>query len=235
VAPLVNTLRPQTLFYMLVNITQSGTNLVADGRYCDRAEIDQPSSPTKVVMPDAWAHTEKLFARPGTLVAGGDGIPVLTFPTLVEVAGAILPNPATDPLPTDPTDPAVFDEDHDGNPGITLRITGLANGVMYVDQRQTTAISAIPVAPDRFLGKMDFTSQQNVLDSDPTSLKGLYEQGKASPDATLCSSTFTMVKVASAGNASAVDASAIDAGGLDGGTGVTCEWLRTQEAVLFPQ
>ena len=38
----------------------------------------------------------------------------------VVVVGADLADPANDPLPTEPTDPAVADEDGDGNPGVTM-------------------------------------------------------------------------------------------------------------------
>jgi hypothetical protein len=214
---------PETLFYMLITLTQSGTDIVADGRYCDRTEIDQPGSLITVVLPDKWAHTEKLVRRPGKLVVGADGIPVLSFPTLVELAGAVA-DATTDQVPTSVTDPRVIDEDNDGHPGITINLTGTLTGSLYSVQRQTTAIAAIPVASDRFEGTLDFTSEQKVLDSSPALITQLYGQAVSYPDPALCSSTFAMVKVA--------DATTVDAGS---GSAVSCEWVRANEAVLFPE
>ena len=230
-APSVGLLHPKTLFYMLVNLTQSGTDIVADGRYCDRAEIDQPGSLVTVVVPDKWAHTEKPVRRPGQLVVGADGVSVLSFPLLVELAGAV-PDATTDQLPTSVSDPHVIDEDNDGHPGITVNLTGMLLGSLYSVQRQTTAIIAIPVAPDRFEGVLDFASKQNVLDSYPTSLTALYGQAVAYSDPSECSSTFAMVKVADATNVAPLDASTLDA---SDGSPPSCAWLRDNEAVLFPQ
>jgi hypothetical protein len=232
-APLVGTLRPQTIFYVLATLTQSGTDVVATGRYCDRAEIDQPGSLTTVVVPYQWAHTEKPLNRTGRLVAGGDGVSVLTFPTLVEFAGMV-PDLSTNPLPTSPTDPRVIDEDNDGHPGITINLAGAVQGSVYAVQRQTTAIVAIPVAADRFEGKLDFLSEQKVLDSTSPLITSLYGQAVASVDPTPCSSTFAMVKVADAPGSGMLDASA-GAASPDGGGALGCEWVRANETRLFPQ
>jgi hypothetical protein len=218
---LANPLHPKTLFYMAVKLTQSGSEVVADGHYCDRSEIDEPGSLITVVMPDKWAHTEKPVRRSGSLVVGADGTPVLSFPPLVELAGAVA-DATTDQLPTDIDDPRVIDEDNDGHRGITINLTGTLNGSLYSVQRQTTAITAIPVAADRFEGLLDFTSEQKVLDSSNELITKLYGQAVAYPDPTRCSSTFAMVKVA--GDS-----------GVDAGDAVSCEWVRKNESVLFPQ
>jgi hypothetical protein len=232
VAPIVGTLRPKTLFYMLADISQSGASIVASGRYCDRAEVDQPGTLTKVVVPDQWAHTEKVFTRPGTLAVGTDGIAVLAFSPLVELAGAVA-DATTDALPTGLDDRRVIDEDGDGHPGITMNITGALTGSLYSVQRQTTALAGIAVAPDRFEGKLDFASQQLVLDSYPTLLTGLYRQAAATTDPTPCTSTFEMVKVSDELSAGALDASSPGGEGPDGGT-PGCAWVRANETVLFP-
>jgi len=215
-------LYPQTLFYMLTTMNQSGSTVVANGVYCDRAEIDQPSSRVTVVMPDKWAHTQKVVNRSGTLAMGAGGISVLNFGPLVELAGAV-PGPDTDALPTTVTDPRVIDEDQDGNPGITINITGLVTGSLYSVQRQVTSIAAIPVAPDRFEGVLSFISDQKVLDSNPVLLTTLYATALATTDPTPCASTFAMVKVAEAEAA------------VDAGPAVSCEWVRQHETALFPE
>lgn len=213
-------LHPKTAFYMLTTMTQAGTAVVADGRYCDRSELDNGSLVT-VIIPDAWAHTEKPFHRSGTLTVGNDGLPVLDFPTLVELAGAVA-DATTDELPTNSTDPRVIDEDNDGHLGITVDVTGQVTGSLYSVQRQTTAILAVPVANDRFEGALSFLSEEKVLASDPALLASLYATALAITDPTPCTSTFAMVKVA--------DGTSLDAGGAP----IDCAWVRANETILFP-
>ena len=225
----------QSFYYLLMTIKQTGTAVVADGRYCDRIEIDSPKSIAPVTIPARWAHTEKPIHRTGKFALGNDGIFVLDSPSaedspLVEIAGA---DPAVASLPTSADDPGVVDEDRDGHPGITVTLSGsLVSGSLYTAQKQTTSVHAIAVAPDRVEGSLAFSSIQNVLGSDPASLTdpnslvgaALTKPGTTSPDPTLCNSTYVMVKIAGA-----------PGGGVDGGGGVSCEWVRANEASLFSQ
>jgi len=230
-------LYPMSVGYILVTISQSGTAIVADGRYCDRIEKDPPGSLVPVVIPDKWAHTEKPVHRTGTFVAGSDGVPLFTLDPSVEVAGAVLADP-NDPLPTKPTDLTVIDEDNDGHPGITIDTAGIAPGSMYSVQRQTTSAVGIPVAADRIEGVLSYLSSQVVLESDPASLATLYAAGTTLPDLTACDSTFAMVKVEDAPVTGSADGGDVDGGGaigsaIDAGA-ITCSWVRANETVLFP-
>jgi len=245
--------KTQSVFYILMTIQQTGTKVVSNGRYCDRSEIDPPTSLAPVVIPDQWAHTEKLVQRTGTFAPGGDGSSyVLDFPALTEVAGANI-DPANESLPTRGDDFRVIDEDGDGQPGITVDLIGqLFKGSLYSVQEQKTSVAAIAVAPNRVEGTLAFWSTQNVIGSnpsslsDPTSLVGqaLTKPGAYSSDPILCNSAFKMVKVADAPVGSAVDggdvdagaihAGEVDSGAVDGGGGSTCAWVRANEAALFP-
>ncbi len=222
VSVLGGTLRPQTLFYMVTTMSQAGDKVTASGFYCDRAQIDQPGSMVAVIMPDKWAHTEKVVNRSGTLTVGADHVPLLQFAPLVELAGAV-PGPDTDAVPTTLDDPRVIDEDQDGHPGITINVTGLATGSLYAVQRQVTAIAAIPVATDRFEGTLTFSSEQKVLDSNPAGLTVIYATAQATTDSTPCASNFSMVKVAESATS------------IDAGPAVSCAWVRDNEGVLFPK
>jgi hypothetical protein len=227
VSALGTKLHPKSVFYILTTITQSGSAVAANGHYCDRTEIDEASSGVTVIIPDKWAHTEKVMNRSGTLAVGADGVPVLNFPSLVEFAGARM-SADTDPLPTTATDARVIDEDLDGNPGITVSVTGLVAGRLYSVQRQTTSIAAVAVAADRFEGVLSFKSEQNVIGSSPATLQAFYASAVAAPDTTPCSSTFGMVRVADA--PATPGAPVMD----KGGTPIDCTWVRAQEATLFP-
>lgn len=53
----------------------------------------------------------------------------------VMLVGVTLDNPLTDELPGDASDPRIFDQDEDGNPGVTVKVAGFISGDIYVVQR----------------------------------------------------------------------------------------------------
>lgn len=233
-APTLVPFHIQSVFYLLYDVRQDGSLVSIAGRYCDRTEVDPPGAMVPVIIPAAWAHTEKPVQRSGSFAVGAGGFPVLTLLPSIEIAGAKLASPS-DPLPTGPTDPRVFDEDGDGNPGITVVLNGTAfSGSVFSAQRQTTSATAIVVAADRIEGKLDFASEQKVLASVPSSIADLYKLAETTSDQIACSSTFAMVKVA---EAPPLDGGSVDAGAADGGqlSPITCDWVRAREAILFPQ
>jgi len=204
----------QNVYYQLLTVEQAGNSITIDGRYCDRTEVNDPNASVPVLIPDAWAHTETVVHRTGEITPSATGYSVLTLPELDEVIGANLAS-ATDALPTAADDPRVYDEDSDGQPGITIRLGGaLNNGSVYSVQSQATTVNAVAVSSSRLEGALTFTSNQTVLASNPSTIKGLYAASKTSPDFAVCASTFVMVKVAAADVP-------------------TCASLRANEAMLF--
>jgi hypothetical protein len=245
-AAVVGQLRTESDFYLLVTISQTGSALVLDGRYCDRVENDQskPLVPV-VVIPDAWAHTEKPVHRTGSFVLGANGYAIMSLPPVTEIAGAVLVDPISDPLPTTADDPRVIDEDSDGHPGITVQLSGASiSGELYSVQRQVTSVEAIAVDSDRLVGTLVFSSTQNVIGSNPTSLATLYAQpGTSTVSDATCNSNFAMVRIGGplgvdggAVDGGILDAGMLDAGDVDGGGGQSsvCAWVRAKETVLFP-
>jgi hypothetical protein len=212
-APIIGVVHQQMVLTLLVNVTQQGTDLIVDGRYCNRKQKSEQGALTQVVIPDAWAHTETPIHRLGTYTVGGDGLPVLVMSTFAETMGAVLASPAMDTLPTTPTDTRVIDQDNDGHPGITVYISGLASGTLYAVQRQITSFTAVPATPNRFEGTVQFSTEQNVLGSDPETPAVLYSQaGQSGADPTVAS-TITMVRLADAT--------------------VSCECVRANDTALF--
>ena len=83
-----------------------------------------------------------------------------------QVLGAHLKHGLTDPLPTLPTDPRVYDMDHDGKPGATVRMRGLFNGDVYVVSRSTGVFEGVIAADGKTMsGSLYWTNEQKVLDS----------------------------------------------------------------------
>ncbi|HEX7509048.1 MAG TPA: hypothetical protein VF550_19905 [Polyangia bacterium] len=235
VAPIVGTVNTKSVFYILATLSQNGTEVVANGRYCDRIEKDPPTNIVQVIIPPAWAHTEKTVTRAGTFAPASDGIWELKFDHLVEFAGVV---PGSDPLPTVVND-EVIDEDGDGHPGITVSISGQSlSGNLYSVQEQMTSITAIVVGQNRVEGALLYSSLQNVLSSEPSNLAALYPHSDIpASDSVLCHSRFAMVRIASSDSADggAIDTAALDAGESSVGGATTCAWVRANESILFPQ
>jgi hypothetical protein len=246
-AAVVGELHTESIFFVLMTISQTGTAVVIDGRYCDRVENDQSKAFVPVVLiPDAWAHTEKPVHRTGSFAPGADGYSILSLPPATEIAGAVLIDPSSD-LPTKADDPRVIDEDNDGNPGITIQLSGTSiSGQLYSVQRQITSVEAVAVAADRLMGTLVFNSTQTVLASTPPQLATLYANpGTGSAPDLTCNSNFAMVRFGAAMgvNCGGVDggglgAGAVDANSADGGVGptgaISCACVRANEPTLFP-
>lgn len=206
----------QSIGVILVQVTQTGSDVALDGHYCNRIQNDNSNNPAKVVIPDAWRLTPFPIQRSGTFAANGSGQLELTLPNAIEVPGANLVDPACDALPTEPNDPRVVDSDDDGYPGISVGLSGLITGLIRSVQRQATTLHGVAVAADRIEGGMTFESDQSVIASDPPNITTLYKMSKSSADPAVCASTFVMVKVPEA-----------DAGAVD------CDWVRTNESTLL--
>ena len=238
-AQFVGQISSQNVFYMLANVTQNGSAVALDGRYCDRAENNAPNALVPVIIPAAWAHTETPVHRAGLFTVGADGFAVLTLLPYTENVGMLAS--CTGTLPTSATDSCVYDEDGDGQPGITIALSGLStSGRLFSVQRQTTSASAIAVAANRIEGSLTFDSQQSVVASDPVGLTAQYQNSQTFTDPVACNSNLTMVKIADAPSmAGVVDGGDWDGGILDGGAAVdggavSCDWVRANESVLFP-
>jgi hypothetical protein len=202
---------------ILVQVTQTGNDVTLDGHYCDRIQQDDPSNPAKVIVIDAWRLTPFPVQRSGTFAPDNSGQWTLTSPTMIEVAGAALTDPACDSLPTDLSDPRLVDSDNDGVPGISVGLSGLIPGTLRSVQRQATALRGLAVAADRIEGGMAYQSDQTIIASEPAALKGLYASSTAATDPAACSSSFVMIKVPDVTDAGAVD----------------CDWVRLQETALL--
>jgi hypothetical protein len=84
--------------------------------------------------------------------------------------GIRLDDPATEPLPVDPADPRIVDDDGDGKPGITVtvRVSDDLAGEVYLARREIFAYEASLVEPDLLSGTVTDRSEQLVIGaSDP--------------------------------------------------------------------
>lgn len=176
---------------LLVDQTLTGQDVAFNAEYCDHYTED-PDLAVHVVIPKAYTDSLPPFTRPGTYAKTG-GAYRLALPELYQVEGATLADPVNEALPTAPDDPRVVDQDSDGKPGLTLRLTGLVDGEIYVVQRGFTKVDGGPQSADELKGPVTFESEQVILASDPPTIKDLASQ--ATTDNTPCASYFRMVRV----------------------------------------
>ncbi|MEJ7730298.1 MAG: hypothetical protein WKG00_13900 [Polyangiaceae bacterium] len=177
---------------LLVDQTQQGSEVTFAAEYCDHYSED-PDLVVHVVIPEAYTAALPPFTRTGSYTKDGEAWRY-SLSKHWQVEGAMLDDIATDPLPTTPDDAQVVDQDADGKPAMTLRLTGLVDGEIYVVQRGWTEALGGPQAADELRGAVTFESEQIIVQSDPDNLKELATQ--ATTDATPCASYFRMKRVA---------------------------------------
>ncbi|EYF00902.1 hypothetical protein [Chondromyces apiculatus] len=192
---------------LLVKSDQTGEQVTLSGEYCDHYTEEEDAF-VKASIPVAYRDSLVDVERVGTFAAGQ-----LRVPELVEVVGASLSSP-TEALPTEPDDARLFDQDGDQKPGVTIALSGLVDGEVYVAERKKTTLDGVAVSADRIEGLTSFSSEQSVVDADPANLKDQVASSEQSTDPNACNSYFVMLRVDDA---------------------MTCETLRTQRETLFGQ
>jgi len=160
--PLVGELARTTTLVQRLTIVQAGTSLTVSGTYC-AADFDNGPALTTTIDP---AFVRSL--GPVTVEASLDLSSTPTRfaqPWSTELHGVRLDNPETDPLPTSASDPRVFDQDHDGKPGITVHACalGVITGDVYIIERLRTRLEGQVISPDRIEGRIEGTVEQVVL------------------------------------------------------------------------
>lgn len=167
--PLLNTQDSVNIQYDLVKVAQKERGLLIEYKVCaaelrNFRENDAPFEDfARLVTPDAFIDSlgmmYNLVAVPPQMAPGAS----FTTDTGLSVLGARLDDPARDPLPTY-RDPAnQYDQDRDGNPGMTMLVTGAMSGEMYVAQRSRYQLSCVVVDADHLQGPVLSDTEQAIL------------------------------------------------------------------------
>ena len=175
--PVVTQLNSVSIDHILVRITFNGPDLVFLIKWCsesiqDFLDDDGPVAPLfSVVVPDLnvdsiLTHTFTAQAVPA-MTAGA----MFTTGQVVDIRGAKLTNPATDPLPSQTDMTNEWDQDRDGHPGMTTNVTGALSGDVYQTQRWIASFNVKVFDADHLGGLVPTVSAANTLGaSDPTLL-----------------------------------------------------------------
>jgi hypothetical protein len=144
--------------------------------------------------------------RTGTSVATSSGCSV-SFEKYYEVIGASVPyylQNLSVAMPTasqeaTATSPGWQDWDDDGNPGITMNVTGLTTGQIYVSLRTYTQWSgAIAAGSNNFTLADDWDSDTDLLGYDGSSLLTSTASASKDNDASLHFATFARLSASQA-------------------------------------
>jgi len=207
--PMVGVQNNKLISLVLVTMTQDGTELAATEFVCD-IKIESTTTMVTTIIPQAFVESMEPILKPGFLSWNGHAW-VYNQPQAWAVQGVNLENLETDPMPTDQTDPRIFDQDLDSHPGLTVSVTGLLSGDIYVIQRGWNAMLSRELTTDHVFGYLTWDNEQIVLDATNDILKDPIVQ-TVDPDET--KSWFEFVRV-------------------DPGT--TCIDLIDQKDTLFPR
>ena len=167
------------------DVTQTGADLTIVERPCDIQVDDEAGSESTRMLPTLWANIPATN-RIGQLVQDKGGAYHFTTQMAYRTRGITMADIANDPMPdTDAgvADPRVEDWDMDGNPGITLLLTGILHGQAYVVQRDWNQYDAEQTSPDQIEGHTTWDSEQTYLGSDPPAIRILNVQASPDPDA----------------------------------------------------
>lgn len=172
----------------LQRLTFDGEWLRGSGSLCD-VQIHSSSKLVKTELPPAFRRALPAVVTNARLRKQGSAL-TFTQPPQTLVIGAVLDS-KDDPLPTEVHDSRVRDHDGDGKPGVTVLVSGIVSGEIYLAQRSTSHLIG-HATPDGFSGTIHFTNDQSILDA----TKGVL---KRNPDATPdpARSEFLLRKVSS--------------------------------------
>jgi hypothetical protein len=166
--PVLGSVTIHTVIGALTHITQSGSRLILQDRYC----FTHATPSSWLFRTQIADHVMQSISPPHREVDLRMEDCDLRFEQdwYTEVRGAILADPEMDALPSEPSDPRVFDLDGDGHPGITIQasILGLMNGECYAVQRYRYRLNGTVFDANTIVGYVDWTSEQNVLDATHT-------------------------------------------------------------------
>jgi hypothetical protein len=112
---------------------QDGASLTVSAEVCS-IEVESGTSLVSIVFPAAFIGSLGVAVKPSVIEPSDEGYRFCQ-PRFTQLRGVRLENPETDPLPVEADDPRVFDQDGDGHPGVTVRVTITVLGLNIITTR----------------------------------------------------------------------------------------------------
>lgn len=184
--PVLGFQETDTIGLSLVKIEEVDGQLSASINVCQTL-IQRPDDIVVTEIPNSFISSIPTYYR--TIFRDQDGV---YFSRLAELNGVRLSDVINEELPTSANDPRVFDQDEDGYPGVTVFVSGLISGKIYLIQRTVTQMEG-NLENGRLIGEIDWSITESILGSDEEFL----EMGAPlSPNPDRTRSQFELIRIA---------------------------------------
>jgi len=148
--------------YGFTDLSQEGGELVATESFCSSEH--RSDQPIDVQLSDTATQAIRPVPTPVTLTVVDD-LARVARPETPTGIGVDLADPANDPLPTDPADPRIADDDGDGKPGVTATVSvgDSLQAEIYLARREIFAYLVDEQADGSLVGTVSDHSEQLVI------------------------------------------------------------------------
>lgn len=181
----------RTTSYLRVEWVRDGTDVSWTEQLCDINSTEAHGAQTS--FPWAFISSMPERERFGTLSEAEVGATFETEPYL-SMDGVELADPWSDALPTSSGDSRVFDQDSDGQAGITIHVdAGIVAGDIYVVQRTEYQMTGVVIAQDRIEAYIDYDADQSILGASNGVLTMVEVEPQRNPDSTASYVIFQQV------------------------------------------
>lgn len=171
--PLINRQDVYTITYMLTRVSHKAGELTLTEKVCsiDIHGFREDDTPVEeedliwMVIPPRYINALRLYTHHVSNASAEPGSPFVSD-RLVVVRGAKLQDIENDPLPTMENMDKEWDQDEDGNPGMTTLVDGILSGEIYNSQRWTASLDGTVKGEDYISGLVVSTSETSLLGAD---------------------------------------------------------------------
>ena len=150
-----------TRTWAIVTMEQRGAHVELSQQVCS-IDVNTSSRGVRTIIPSAFLRAIDRSARPAVLRRTDRGYE-LSVERRLSVLGARLDDPERARLPEHRDDVRVFDHDRDGNPGVTVRVRGIARGDIYLVQRAWSEMTGALVGNDRIEGNVRWGEESSII------------------------------------------------------------------------
>ena len=181
----------RTTSYLRVEWVRDGTDVSWTEQLCDINSTEAHGAQTS--FPWAFVSSMPQRERFGSLSEAEVGATFETEPYL-SMDGVELADPWDDALPTSSGDSRVFDQDSDGQAGITIHVdAGIVAGDIYVVQRSEYQLTGVVVGQERIEAYIDYDADQSILGASNGVLTMVEVEPQTNPDPTASYVIFQQV------------------------------------------
>ncbi|MBN2725404.1 MAG: hypothetical protein JXR95_15170 [Deltaproteobacteria bacterium] len=167
--PMIGLVNNRIISLLKYEITQDGTSINSAETVCEII-VDSSNDSITTIMPDAFVTSMPEEIRENTL-SYTDGNWGYSQPKYWTTQGVVLTDVENEELPGDPEDPRVVDQDEDGHPGMTVRLTGSLSGELYVVQKGWTVLEPGSANETEMEGLVTWADYQVTVDASTPVLK----------------------------------------------------------------